>query len=145
MDKESKYTHQLSTFHCHIESITNSNHAVAEKTPTIQQLQKYVIERIAHDWEKFAIALELDSDGHKIAIIQRDNWGHGVQVCCLRATQMWLRGEGKLPVTWATLTECLEDIHYPVLADDVRKKLQDGIILDLIVYTIHNVLPKATA
>ncbi len=30
----------------------------AEKTPTIQELQKY-IDRIAPDWEKFAVALEL--------------------------------------------------------------------------------------
>ncbi len=51
----------------------------AEKTPTIQELQKY-IDRIAPDWEKFAVALELDEDGHKIETIRRDNGGQGVQI-----------------------------------------------------------------
>ncbi len=67
--------------------------------------------------------MELDDDGHKIDTIKRDCWGLGVQTCCLQAFQLWLKGKGKQPVTWATLVGCLEDVGYNTLADEIREKL----------------------
>ncbi len=91
---------------------------------TLKKLQRFgIIEKTAPDWEKITIALELDDDGHKIDTIKRDCWGLGVQTCCLQAFQLWLKGKGKQPVTWATLVGCLEDVGYNTLADEIQEKL----------------------
>lgn len=76
---------------------------------------------VAADWEKLAIMLEFDEDGHTIAAIRRDLWGVGVHACCMHALQLWLRGEGKQPVTWETLIECLVDIDYIQLTRNIKE------------------------
>lgn len=76
---------------------------------------------VAADWEKLAIMLEFDKDGHRIKAIQRDLLGASVYTCCMEALQLWLRGEGKQPVTWDTLIECLVDIEYVQLTRDIEE------------------------
>ena len=36
--------------------------------------------------------------------------------------QMWIRGEGKKPITWETLADCLRDIGLSELAHDISDK-----------------------
>ena len=76
---------------------------------------------VAADWEKLAIMLEFDEDGHTIKAIQRDLWGAGVHACCMQALQLWLRGKGKHPVTWDTLIECLVDIDCVQLTRNIKE------------------------
>ena len=91
------------------------------RTPTIQELFRHVSRNVAADWKKLATMLEFDEDGHTIEAIHRDLWGVGVHACCMEALQLWLRGEGKHPVTWETLIECLVDIEYVQLARNIRE------------------------
>ena len=37
--------------------------------------------------------------------------------------QRWIRGEGRKPVSWETLTDCLRDTGLSELADDIRQTL----------------------
>ena len=37
--------------------------------------------------------------------------------------QKWINGEGKKPVTWRTLLECLKDIGMSTLAEDTQQAL----------------------
>ena len=91
------------------------------RTPTIQELFRLVASNVAADWEKLAIMLEFDEDGHTIKAIQRDLWGQGVHACCMQALHLWLRGKGKHPVTWDTLIECLVDIDCVQLTRNIKE------------------------
>jgi len=94
-----------------------------DRTPTIQELYHHVASKVAAHWEKLATLLEFDDNGHKIEMIRRDLWGVGVLACCMQALQMWLRGEGRQPVTWETLIECLIDIEHRQVAKNITDYL----------------------
>ena len=95
----------------------------AGKAPTLQELHKYVVGKVASQWERLAITLEVDDEGQRIAVIRRDLWGLGSEACCMQALQLWLRGEGRQPVSWKTLIECLDDMEYINLARSIRENL----------------------
>lgn len=69
-----------------------------------------------------AILLELDDDGGRVQAIRRDFVQHGVDKCCLQALQYWLWGQGKKPLTWATLTAVLRDMECNSLARDIEEE-----------------------
>ena len=94
-----------------------------DRTPTIQELYRHVANKVAAHWEELATLLEFDDTGHKIQVIRRDHWGFGALACCMQALQMWLRGEGRQPVTWKTLIECLIDIEHSQVAKDIKDYL----------------------
>ena len=68
--------------------------------------------------------LAVDKDGNRIAIIRRDFWGVGVEICCMQSLYLWLRGGGSSPVTWETLLSCLEDIDCLLIAKEIREELE---------------------
>lgn len=98
-----------------------------DRVPDLQRLFKLVVKRVSWKWEELATMLALDSDGRKIDSIRRDFWGVGVEICCMQALHHWVRGEGSGPVSWRTLLKYLQDIDCGEIAEDIAKKLKEGI------------------
>ena len=93
------------------------------------QLQKFVgmsgravrvVEEVSADWEKLALALRF-----RCGIIRavRENERLLVEPACRRILERLLDEEGRQPVTWETLVECLEDIGHGTLTGDLRREL----------------------
>ena len=95
--------------------------------PTLPQLLRFsirgklvsVIEMIGTKYYDFGVSLLQDDTGAKMEAI--------VEQCREDATKInrqvlsrWLRGEGKQPVTWATLATELELCGLTELAKDIR-------------------------
>jgi len=83
--------------------------------------QVRVIEEVCADWEKLSLALRFH-----VGIIRAAQQNHHFQVeqACRTILQRWLGGEGRHPVTWGTLIECLDDIGHCTLASDLRRDLE---------------------
>ena len=63
-----------------------------------------------------------DSNGNKVKGIAAAE--HDVPVQITREIlQRWLKGEGRLPVSWRTLVECLRDAKLNVVAEDIESVL----------------------
>lgn len=95
------------------------------RVPTLPELYKHVIKKVAHDWEPLCISLELDEDGAKLEAIRRDHIQHGVEKCCLHSLLPWLKGGGKKPVTWNTLLACLQDNEFNKVAKNIKEALKE--------------------
>ena len=81
-----------------------------------------VVEEVCADWEKLALVLEFR--GGVIRAV-RESERLLVEPACRRILERWsVDGEGRQPVTWETLIECLEDIEYGTLASDLRRELE---------------------
>lgn len=80
-----------------------------------------IVEEISADWEKLALALQFR--GGVIRALER-NQHFQVEAACRTILQRWLDGESRHPVTWQTLTECLEDIAHGTLATKLLKELE---------------------
>ena len=76
-----------------------------------------VVKEVSTDWEKLALALRLRGD-----IIQEQRHFQP-EVACHNILQRWLNGEGREPVTWDTLLDCLEQTPNGTLAGYLRKVL----------------------
>jgi hypothetical protein len=95
-----------------------------DAVPNLSEIYRLVVKRVAWKWEKLATMLELDNDGRKIDAIRRDFWGVGVEICCMQAIHHWVRGEGRVPVSWRTLLKCLEDIECGQVAEEIAQQLE---------------------
>ena len=104
---------------------------LAGDKPEMWQLQRFVgvsgrpvrvVEEVCADWEKLALALHFR--GGVIRAV-RESERPLVEPACRRILERWsVDGEGRQPVTWETLIECLEDIEYGSLASDLRRELE---------------------
>ena len=99
---------------------------LAGDRPEMWQLQSFVgvggrpvrlVENVRADWEMLSLALQFP--GGVIRAVGRSQHFQ-VEAACLTILQKWLDGEGRQPVTWETLVECLEDIRHGTLASDLR-------------------------
>lgn len=97
----------------------------AIRVPTIKELY-HIIRKVAYKWEELTVYLELDKDGGRVLAIRRDFIQHGVEICCLQALHHWLNGEGKQPVTWATLLSCLKDMDCSAVASQIEQAGENG-------------------
>ena len=97
-----------------------------EEKPTLPELQKLligsrkinVIEEIGAEYYELGIQLLQDKTGAKMEeIMDRNRRGKDVTRTIL---SHWIKGEGKLPVTWATLVSELFDCGLTELAEDIR-------------------------
>ena len=66
-----------------------------------------VIARIASEWEKLALALNIEA--YIMRTIKR-NHGNSCEDACTDLLRRWLEGEGREPKTWATLVEALKEV-----------------------------------
>ena len=94
--------------------------------PRVKDLFDKVVKRVAFKWEDLTILLELDEQGGRVEAIKRDFVQHGVEKCCLQALRLWLRGEGKKPISWATLLGVLRDIECSAVAKDIQQYLTES-------------------
>ncbi len=92
--------------------------------PSIKELYLHVIKKVAHKWESLALCLDLEEKGSRIESIRRSYINHGVDICCMQALHCWLKGEGKHPVNWETMLECLNDIDCFAIAEQVEEALR---------------------
>ena len=91
-----------------------------------------VIQSVATNWKKMALALKFDQE--RVDIIERDTFYRN-EDACLEMFTKWLDGGHDLrtPVTWATLVRCLREIMMTKVADKVRgvclnrKQVRDSI------------------
>ena len=92
----------------------------------------HVIDTIASRWEDLAIALGFD--GHMIDFVKRDFIQDSKGASC-KILHMWLDPENvhnynlKTPVSWSTLLQCLRDIEYSTLCDDIQTIIDQPPIL----------------
>ena len=101
----------------------------SDTTPTLQELQILqrndkqikIIESIASEWERVAIALSIGID--RIRIIRSDS--RGVEEACRRMLEWWLDSE-RDRATWRRLIRAIEDSKsdFFVLARDIEKALE---------------------
>ena len=98
-----------------------------------------VVKEVSTDWEKLALVLHFRGE---IIWEQRH---FQAKAACHTILQRWLNGEGRQPVTWDTLVDCLEDIGYGTLAGYLRKELVpalddvDTASYGIVIHTINSV------
>ena len=103
----------------------------ADAQPTLEELQALphsrgninVIEAIAANWKRIAIALSINS--YRIAIIQADS-SHSVEDACLEMLQWWLDPQREQRVSWRALIRAIRNIgELQVLARDIETALSE--------------------
>ena len=126
---------------------------LAGDRPEMWQLERFVgkngmvfevVKEVSTDWEKLALALHLRGE------IIREQRHFQPEAACHTILLRWLNGEGRQPVTWDTLLDCLEDIGHGTLAGYLRKEVvpakDDSVgtaYYGIITHTIHLELDKS--
>ena len=101
----------------------------ADNHPTLDVLRHFpvkdsfidIAKKIATDYKLFGTQLLKDSDGSEVRIIEM-NHGDPVDIT-VEILEQWLRGRGRMPITWQTLIECLRDTDLYVLANMMESSL----------------------
>ena len=75
-------------------------------------------QQIGTNFMKFGILLLEDETGSRIQSIIHECRDNAEQVN-MKVLQEWIAGRGKLPVSWDTLIEVLQDIDLSTLADNI--------------------------
>ena len=75
---------------------------------------------MAARWNKLAV--QLDFPLYKIETIERDS--KDCENAMDKLICHWLNGSARLPVTWRTLLEALEDAEFTALATDLKTVLE---------------------
>ena len=79
-----------------------------------------IIDTIAAEWEELAIALGFD--GNVIKFVKKDFTQDSKGASC-KILRMWLEGDYKDlkgPISWSTLLQCLTDIGYSKICQDIE-------------------------
>ncbi len=95
----------------------------ADDTPTMMRLLKFegkydIRELIGTKYSDFGTTL-LDCSAAAISALEKQ-YQHDALSINHEIFSRWLQGEGKQPVTWATLVGVLRDIGMNSLADDIK-------------------------
>ena len=107
---------------------------LAGDKPEMWQLQRFeVVNEVSTDWEKLALALHLRGE------IIREQSQFQAEAACHNVLQRWLNGEGRQPVTWDTLVNCLEDIGHGTFAGYLTKELNRSAHTASYGTTTHNI------
>lgn len=84
-----------------------------------------ILERVAFEFQKVAIALGFQHGVYEAVLLAVYN-DH--EHACMKIFEKWLNGEGRKPVTWATLIQALEDAGFRELARQLKNAVRrDGI------------------
>ena len=96
------------------------------QSPNIYELQRDLVDRVAAEWEKLGIVLQVEM--YVLNKITADSVNKGVEKCCMDLFKRWLRGDkgtGSLPRTWDTIIPAVEEID-PPLARELHSKYKTG-------------------
>ena len=77
------------------------------------------MERIGIKYSEFGILLLQDADGSRVSALEL-TWQRDSNRISRDIVKAWLQGEGKHPVTYATLLGCLRDAGLNSLATDIE-------------------------
>ncbi len=115
----------------------SSDHATCpaitvDQTPTMPELVRLKGERQLHNifkeigtrYSDFGTLLLEDNTGAVIQGLETRCGNDSVRIN-REILSGWLQGEGKKPVTWATLIGVLRDINMDTLAEDIEDKFGD--------------------
>lgn len=92
--------------------------------PTLTELMNFgeshvdVIEEIGNKYHKFGTLLLKDETGSKMGAIEHDE--HTAVAINNRVLTRWIRGEGRKPTSWATLTTVLDKCKLSKLINVIR-------------------------
>ena len=78
--------------------------------------------KIGTDYELFGTFLLQDNDGNKVKSIERSERGDPLRIT-VEILRQWLQGNGKLPVSWQTLVQCLRNSNLNVISDSIETSL----------------------
>ena len=90
-------------------------------TPTLAELIISLADKIGTNYWKFGVILLDDATGDRISAIENELAKNAERING-RVFQCWLKGEGRQPVTWATLVAVLRDTGLLKLAGDFEAK-----------------------
>ena len=107
----------------------------ADDSPALTELRNFpakdsgrsidVAAEIGTDYEHFGTLILEDQTGSRVKSIDKTKHGDTVDIA-VEILRLWLQGKGRLPVTWRTLVECLQDIGLNVLANNIKRGLSPG-------------------
>ena len=83
-------------------------HYIGDKKPNIRDVNRYIVEQHAAQWER--IGLELGLKDYQIANITKDYPNSSV-TCCREMLQKWLNSD--LSASWGKLDDAIKKIHLP--------------------------------
>ena len=96
------------------------------QSPSIYQVQRDLVDRVAAEWYKLGIVLQVET--YVLNNITVNSVQQGVEKCCMDLFVRWLRGDkgtGSLPRTWDTIIPAVEEID-PPLAQELHSKYKTG-------------------
>ena len=96
------------------------------KSPNIYEVQRDLVDRVAAEWYKLGIVLQVET--YVLNNITVNSVQQGVEKCCMDLFMRWLRGDkgtGSVPRTWDTIIPAVEEID-PPLARELHSKYKTG-------------------
>ena len=102
-----------------------------ESTPKLREIISFeispdrkikILEQIGAKYNDFGVLLLDDDNGGVVTYIAKENHYKAVDINN-DSVKRWLEGDGKQPVTWATLIGVLNDVGLKVLAKTIRDNL----------------------
>ena len=116
---------QLQLYNPHLPQYHN-DHYHPSQSPNIYELQRDLVDRVAAEWYKLGIVLQVEM--YVLNNITVNSVQQGVEKCCMDLFMRWLRGDkgtGSLPRTWDTIIPAVEEID-PPLARKLHSKYKTG-------------------
>ena len=114
---------QLQLYHPHPTQYHNDH---PSQSPNIYELQRDLVDRVAAEWYKLGIVLQVEM--YVLNNITVNSVQQGVEKCCMDLFMRWLRGDkgtGSLRRTWDTIIPAVEEID-PPLARELHSKYKTG-------------------
>ena len=81
-----------------------------------------ITKEIGTDYNMFGVLLLNDKSGATISALERQHHSRATSIN-YEILQQWIRGSGKMPVTWETLVKVLRQIELNTLADKIESSL----------------------
>ena len=103
---------------------------LADDDPNLLELHNFpvkegfkdIVAEIQNDYKQLGMRLLEDSNGLRVKGIEKAKHGNPVEITD-EILQKWIQGSGRLPVTWQTLIECLQDAKLTVAAGYIEGEL----------------------
>ena len=101
--------------------------------PNLRTLRRFPVKngfidiaaKIGTDYELFGTFLLEDDDGNKVKTIERSERGDPLRIT-VEILRQWLQGNGKLPVNWQTLVQCLQDTNLNAISESIKISLLEN-------------------
>ena len=130
--KQQASSHNNEFMRCYSLHITSLNLCFIDEQPTMMELMRFqgrekrinIPQEVSTKYPQFGIFLLEDTNGTRVRNMEYKHRGDPEQINT-EILQEWVSGRGRLPISWATLTEVLRDVELCELASDIEAvKLQ---------------------